>query len=50
MSNYKPVCLRECGREHECAFICVPLILFLTGRDLAKCAAHRNWIWVKTRE
>lgn len=41
-----------CGREkaHECAFVCVPPIVFLMWRDLAKRAAHRNWIWVKTRE
>lgn len=41
---------RKCGRAHEFAFICVPLILYLTGRDFAKYAARRNWIWVKTRE
>lgn len=52
MSNYTPVCLRVCGgeREPECALVCVPPIVFLVWRDLAKRAAHRNWIRVKTRE
>lgn len=50
ISNDMRACLRECGGVHEFAFRCVPLILYLTGRDLAKYAAHRNWIWAKTRE
>lgn len=53
MSNYTAVCLRVCACggeiEHECAFVYVPPIVFLMCKDLAKCAAYRNWIWVKTR-
>lgn len=44
-------CMSE--RVWERAWVCIHMCgsySFLTGRDLAKCAAHRNWIWVKTRE
>lgn len=41
ISNYTPVCLRECGKAHEFAFICVPLILYLTGRDLVVCSTQK---------